>query len=62
MRDRCVFDVDVRVAPRLGHEPLSPAALDDGDRGRARSLLSAIDTEYGGLAARQVSALDDALR
>lgn len=102
MRDRCVFNVDVRVAPRLGHEPLSPeafgralddlekpaavdeqklaecnqklqgelqkrlgavrAALDDGDRGRARRMLSAIDTEYGGLAARQVSALDDALR
>ncbi|HEY2031330.1 MAG TPA: hypothetical protein VGH20_19200 [Myxococcales bacterium] len=102
MRDRCVFNVDVRVAPRLAHEPLSPeafaralddlekpfqvdeqklaecnrnlygelqkrldavrAAIDDGDRKRAREQLAAIDTEYGGLAARQLSALDDALR
>lgn len=102
MRDRCVFNVEVRVAPRLGHEPLSPesfaralddlekrspideqkladcdrklygelqkrldavrAVLDDGDRKRAREMLLAIDTEYGGLAASQVSALDDALR
>jgi predicted esterase len=102
MRDRCVFNVEVRVAPRLGHEPLSPeafahalddlekpadldeqklaecnrklygelqkrldavrAAIDDGDRKRARDLLSAIDTEYSGLAASQIEQLDDALR
>jgi pimeloyl-ACP methyl ester carboxylesterase len=102
MRDLCVFDVVVRNAPRLGHEPLDGAsfgkALDDlerrgtidegklaacnerlsreiaarlasvreamqrGDRETARSRLSAIDTEYGGLAAGGIAELDALLR
>jgi predicted esterase len=28
LKEWCVFDVDVQIAPRLGHEALDPAALD----------------------------------
>jgi pimeloyl-ACP methyl ester carboxylesterase len=63
MEDRCVLDVDLRVEPRLGHEPLDAAALARAlgalDR-RRRVDAAALERCNGRLAKAVASALAEA--